>query len=215
MRSTTARVATAAAGAALALALAACSSSATTGGSSSDPNTITLAATTNEQPAMTAAIEAFKKANPGVDVKATYSALDQYQTTTRTQLSSGTAPDVVFVWPGDGNPMAMKTVAGANFLKDLSGESFASKLPDAVKKVAQIDGKTYIAPITFSGIGAVYNEGALTEAGPERPDHLERADPVLLRRQGQGQGRVCPRRRHPLEHPADQLCPHPHLGLRA
>ena len=107
-----ARVATAAAGVALALALTACSNSATTGGSSSDPNTITLAATTNEQPAMTAAIDAFKKANPGVDVKATYSALDQYQTTTRTQLSSGTAPDVVFVWPGDGNPMAMKTVAG-------------------------------------------------------------------------------------------------------
>ncbi len=164
-----ARVATAAAGVALALALTACSNSATTGGSSSDPNTITLAATTNEQPAMTAAIDAFKKANPGVDVKATYSALDQYQTTTRTQLSSGTAPDVVFVWPGDGNPMAMKTVAGANFLKDLSGESFAGKLPDAVKKVAQIDGKTYIAPITFSGIGAVYNEDALKELGLTAP----------------------------------------------
>ncbi len=169
MRSTTARVATAAAGVALALALAACSSTASTGGGSSDANTITLAATTNEQPAMTAAIDAFKKANPGVDVKATYSALDQYQTTTRTQLSSGTAPDVVFVWPGDGNPMAMKTVAGANFLTDLSGQSFASKLPDAVKKVAQIDAKTYIAPITFSGIGAIYNNTALTEAGLTAP----------------------------------------------
>ena len=163
----------------------------------------------------TAAIDAFKKANPGVDVKATYSALDQYQTTTRTQLSSGTAPDIVFVWPGDGNPMAMKTVAGANFLKDLSGQPFASKLPDAVKKVTQIDGKTYIAPITFSGIGAVYNEDALTEARPDRADHLDRADQVLLRRQGQGQGRLRPRRRHPVEHPADQLRPHPHPGLRA
>ncbi len=169
MRTTTTRVAAAAAGAALALALAACSSSASTGGGSTDANTITLAATTNEQPAMTAAIEAFKKANPGVDVKATYSALDQYQTTTRTQLSSGTAPDVVFVWPGDGNPMAMKTVAGANYLLDLSGQPFAAQQPDAVKKVTEIDGKTYIAPITFSGIGAVYNEDALKEVGLTAP----------------------------------------------
>lgn len=169
MRSTTARVATAALGAALALALAACSSSATSGGGSSDPNTITLAATTNEQPAMTAAIEAFKKANPGVDVKATYSALDQYQTTTRTQLSSGTASDIVFVWPGDGNPMAMKTVAGANFLLDLSDQAFVKELPEAVQKVTQIDGKTYIAPVTFSGIGAVYNEGTLAEVGLTPP----------------------------------------------
>lgn len=164
MRSTTARIATAAAGVALALALAACSSTASSGGGgSSDANTITLAATTNEQPAMTAAIEAFKKANPGVDVKATYSALDQYQTTTRTQLSSGTAPDVVLVWPGDGNPMAMKTVAGANFLLDLSDQAYVKNVPEAVQKVTQIDGKTYIAPITFSGIGAVYNEDALKE----------------------------------------------------
>lgn len=169
MRSTTTRVAAATAGVALALALTACSSSATGGGGSSDPNTITLAATTNEQPAMTAAIAKFKEANPGVDVKATYSALDQYQTTTRTQLSSGTASDIVFVWPGDGNPMAMKTVAGANFLLDLSDQSFSSELPDAVKKVTQIDGKTYIAPVTFSGIGAVYNEGTLAEVGLTPP----------------------------------------------
>ena len=164
-------VATAAAATALALALTACSSNApgASGGSSGDANTLTLAATTNEQPAMTAAIAKFKEANPGVNVNATYSALDQYQTTTRTQLSSGTAPDIVFVWPGDGNPMAMKTVAGGNFLMDLSGQAFAKNLPEAAQKVTNLDGKTYIAPITFSGIGAVYNEDAVTAAGLKTP----------------------------------------------
>jgi len=164
-------IATAVTAAALALTLAACSSNApgASGGNSGDANTLTVSGINNEQQALTAVIEKFKAENPGVDVKATFSALDQYQTTTRTQLSSGTASDIVYVWPGDGNPMAMKTLAAGNFLTDLSGQPFAQKIPESVQKVTNIDGKTYIAPIAFSGIGALYNDDALTAAGLKAP----------------------------------------------
>lgn len=151
---------------------AAVSLSACAGGSSSssgDAKTLTIAATTNEKPALDAVVAKFKEQNPGVDVKYTTSALDQYQTTTRTQLSSGTAPDVVFVWPGEGNPMATQVVAKAGYLEDLSNQSWANSFPSGIKPVTQYNGKTYSAAVTFSGIGAVYNMTAMNQAGLTPP----------------------------------------------
>ncbi|SEF32207.1 raffinose/stachyose/melibiose transport system substrate-binding protein [Amycolatopsis pretoriensis] len=149
---------------------------AVTAGCSSGPgsadggdNALTIAATTNEKPAMDAVVEEYKKANPGLDVHVTYAALDQYQTTVRTQLSSGTAPDVLFVWPGNGNPVTVTVAAGAGYLEDLSAHSWANQIPEGLKSVSQLKGKTYIAPVAFSGIGAVYNTTALTQAGLTAP----------------------------------------------
>ncbi|WP_299033341.1 ABC transporter substrate-binding protein [uncultured Pseudokineococcus sp.] len=163
---------------ALALALVgattACSSDVAGGGAAGgggDGQTLAVAATTNEQAAMDAVIADFEEANPGVTVNATYSALDQYQTTTRTQLSSGTAPDVLFVWPGDGNPVAVDVVAPAGYLEDLSDEEWVADLPDGIRPVVQdTEGATWIAPISFSGIGAVYNMTALEEVGLTPPE---------------------------------------------
>lgn len=147
--------------------VAACSSG--PGSASDDSGAVTVAATSNEKPALDAAIAAYEKANPGTDIQVTYAALDQYQTTVRTQLSSGTAADVLFVWPGNGNPVTMEVVSGAGYLEDLSARPWADQLPDGLKPVSQSDGKTWIAPVTFSGIGAVYNTGALREAGLSIP----------------------------------------------
>jgi raffinose/stachyose/melibiose transport system substrate-binding protein len=153
------------------LALSACSGgSGNAAGGGGDGKTVTLAATTNEKPALDAVVAKFKELNPGVDVQFTTSALDQYQTTTRTQLSSGTAPDVVFVWPGDGNPMATRVVAKGGFLEDLSGRPWANNYPAGIKPVTQYNGKTFSAPVTFSGIGAVYNMTAMKAAGLSAPD---------------------------------------------
>ncbi|MGM7774648.1 ABC transporter substrate-binding protein [Arthrobacter sp. KNU-44] len=155
---------------AAALGLTACSGGSSNAGvGAGDGKTLTLAATTNEKPALDAVVAKFKEQNPGVDVKYTTSALDQYQTTTRTQLSSGTAPDVVFVWPGDGNPMATRVVGKAGFLEDLSSQSWANSFPAGIKPVTQYNGKTYSASVTFSGIGAVYNMTAMTQAGLTPP----------------------------------------------
>ncbi|MEU1183178.1 extracellular solute-binding protein [Streptomyces sp. NPDC005820] len=150
--------------------LAACSggTEAGSGGSAGGSKTLTLASI--DQGSVEDVVKAFEKANPGVKVRYTTSGADQYQQQIRTQLSSGTAPDVMSVWPGNGNPGATYVLAEPGYLRDLSDQAWAAKLPEAIKSVAQYDGKTYTAVFGQNGIGAVYNEQAMTKAGLTPPD---------------------------------------------
>ncbi|MEV4033640.1 ABC transporter substrate-binding protein [Streptomyces umbrinus] len=163
-RTTTAVVATATAAALL----AACSGGTKAGSDGGGSKTLTLASI--DQGSVEDVVKAFEKANPGVKVRYTTSGADQYQQQIRTQLSSGTAPDVMSVWPGNGNPGATYVLAKPGYLRDLSDQPWAAKMPDAIKSVAQYEGKTYNAVFGQNGIGAVYNEQALAKAGLTPPD---------------------------------------------
>jgi raffinose/stachyose/melibiose transport system substrate-binding protein len=146
------------------LVLAACS-----GGTNAatDANTLTLASV--DQGSVEDVVKAFEDANPGVKVNFTTSGADQYQQQIRTQLASGTAPDVFSVWPGDGNPGATQVLAEPGYLKDLSDQPWVAKYPQVVSSVAQYKGKTYNAIFGVNGIGAVYNEDAMAKAGLTAP----------------------------------------------
>ena len=72
------------------------------------------------------------------------------------------------VWPGNGNPGATYVLAKPGYLLDLSDQPWAPSYPDAVKSVAQYEGKTYNAVFGLNGIGAVYNEQAMDEGRPDR-----------------------------------------------
>ena len=130
--------------------------------------TLTLASV--DQGSVEDVVKAFEAANPGVKVNFTTSGADQYQQQIRTQLASGTAPDVMSVWPGNGNPGATYVLAKPGYLVDLSDQPWAAKLPAAVKSVAQYEGKTYNAIFGLNGIGAVYNQQALDKAGLTPPN---------------------------------------------
>ncbi len=145
--------------------LAACSGG--TNAASGDANTLTLASV--DQGAVEDVVKAFEEANPGVKVNFTTSGADQYQRQIRTQLSSGTAPDVMSVWPGDGNPGATHVLAEPGYLRDLSDQPWVKDYPDVVADVAQFEGKTYNAVFGVNGIGAVYNQEAMTTAGLTAP----------------------------------------------
>jgi raffinose/stachyose/melibiose transport system substrate-binding protein len=149
--------------------LAACSggTNAASGKSSAGGGTLTLASV--DQGSIEDVVKAFEAANPGVTVRYTTSGADQYQQQIRTQLASGTAPDVMSVWPGNGNPGATYVLAKPGYLLDLSDQPWAAKLPEAVKTVAQYDGKTYNAVFGLNAIGAVYNRQALEKAGLTPP----------------------------------------------
>ncbi|RAO32626.1 hypothetical protein ONO23_03044 [Micromonospora noduli] len=144
---------------------AACSSGTNSG--SGDKNTLTLASV--DQGSIEDVVKAFEAANPGVKVNFTTSGADQYQAQIRTQLSSGTAPDVMTVWPGNGNPGATYVLSKPGYLLDLSDQPWAAKLPDSFKQVAQYEGKTYNALFGLNGIGAVYNDEALSKSGLKAP----------------------------------------------
>ncbi|WP_229068681.1 ABC transporter substrate-binding protein [Actinoplanes sp. DH11] len=148
--------------------LAACSSGTGSGsGAGGDNQTLTIASV--DQGSVEKVVDAFKAANPGVTVNLTTSGADQYQQQIRTQLSSGTAPDVMTVWPGNGNPGATYVIAKPGYLLDLSDQPWAGQLPESFKKVAQYEGKTYNALFGLNGIGAVYNDEAMTKAGLTAP----------------------------------------------
>ncbi len=147
---------------------AACSSGTNSGsGTGGDNKTLTLASV--DQGSVEDVIKAFEAANPGVKVNFTTSGADQYQAQIRTQLASGTAPDVMTVWPGNGNPGATYVLAKPGYLLDLSDQPWAAKLPDSFKQVAQYEGKTYNALFGLNGIGAVYNDEALAKSGLKAP----------------------------------------------
>ncbi|NNN29822.1 extracellular solute-binding protein [Streptomyces sp. S3(2020)] len=148
--------------------LAACSGGTGAGESGGGSKTLTLASI--DQGSVEDVVKAFEKANPGVKVRYTTSGADQYQQQIRTQLSSGTAPDVMSVWPGNGNPGATVVLAKPGYLRDLSDQPWAAKMPDAIKTVAQYEGRTYDAIFGQNGIGAVYNQQAMAKAGLTPPD---------------------------------------------
>ncbi|MFJ9588467.1 ABC transporter substrate-binding protein [Streptomyces acidicola] len=148
--------------------LAACGGGTKAGGSGGESTTLTLASI--DQGSVEDVVKAFEEANPGVKVRYTTSSADQYQQQIRTQLSSGTAPDVMSVWPGNGNPGAIHVLAKPGYLRDLSDQPWAAKLPDALKSVAQYEGKTYNAVFGQNGIGAVYNQQAMEKAGLTPPE---------------------------------------------
>jgi raffinose/stachyose/melibiose transport system substrate-binding protein len=146
--------------------VAACSGG-TNAGTSADSNVLTLASV--DQGSVEDVVKAFEAANPGVTVRFTTSGADQYQQQIRTQLASGTAPDVMSVWPGNGNPGATYVLAKPGYLLDLSDQPWAAKLPATAKTVAQYEGKTYNAIFGFNAIGAVYNQQAMDKAGLTAP----------------------------------------------
>src|SRR5689334_2909654 len=147
--------------------VAACSGGTNAASGSGTAKTLTVASV--DQGSIEDVVKAFEAANPGVKVNLTTAGADQYQQQIRTQLASGTAPDVMTVWPGNGNPGATFVLAKPGYLLDLSDQPWASKLPAGLKGVAQYNGKTYNAIFGVNGIGAVYNKEALDKAGLTAP----------------------------------------------
>jgi raffinose/stachyose/melibiose transport system substrate-binding protein len=155
------------AAAAAAALLAACGGGTNAASEGSAAQTLTIASV--DQGSLEDVVKAFKEANPGVEVRFTTSGADQYQQQIRTQLASGTAPDVMSVWPGNGNPAATYVLAEPGYLLDLSDQPWAGKYPETVKQVTQYEGKTYNAVFGLNGIGAVYNDQAMQRAGLTAP----------------------------------------------
>jgi raffinose/stachyose/melibiose transport system substrate-binding protein len=148
--------------------LGACANPNMAGGQGGE-NTLTISSTTNEKPGIEALVAEYRKTHPDLDIQVTTAGTDQYQTTIRTQLSAGTGPDVMFVWPGNGNPAALEVLHGAGYLEDITSLGFTDKVPETIRTVTQIDGKAFVAPISFSGIGAIYNTEAVQAAGLTPP----------------------------------------------
>lgn len=141
---------------------------ATTAGASTKA-TLKISALTSDRTAFEAVLAQYKKTHSSLDIKVTYADVAPYQSTLRTQLSAGTAADVIEVWPGNGNPGAIQVLAPYHFLKDLSKQPFAKREPAGIKPVTHVAGKLYTVPLGLSGLGPIYNMGALRKLGVGPP----------------------------------------------
>jgi raffinose/stachyose/melibiose transport system substrate-binding protein len=130
------------------------------GGSGSDDGLRLVGVADQQKP-----LEELTKAYGKVSFNASYAPTDQVQTSVRTQLGAGNAPDIHVVYPGNGSAMSMAQIADANLLADLSDQAWTKKIPDNFKPAFQKDGKTYIYSAGSSVIGAVYNKKVFAEAG--------------------------------------------------
>ncbi|MEV5890317.1 extracellular solute-binding protein [Nonomuraea fuscirosea] len=112
---------------------------------------------------------AYQKAKPTVRLTTSYAPTDQVQTSLRTQLGAGNAPDLHVVYPGNGSAMSMTQIAQAGLLADLSAQTWTQTIPTGFKPAFQLDGKTYLYSAGSSVIGAVYNKKVFERAGIDAP----------------------------------------------
>ncbi|HEY3561523.1 MAG TPA: extracellular solute-binding protein [Kribbella sp.] len=139
------------------------------GGSKSSGGTLKVIGVGDQEAGLRKVLDSYKAAHSGFDFNLSFAPADQVQTALRTQLGGGNAPDVHVVYPGNGSAMSMVQLSKAGLLADLSGQSWAQKVPAGFKGAFQSDGKTYIFSPGSSMLGAIYNKKAFATAGVQPP----------------------------------------------
>ncbi|MFV0254299.1 MAG: ABC transporter substrate-binding protein [Beutenbergiaceae bacterium] len=176
MKRKTSRISAVAAGfAAAALVAAGCAAPDTTGGGGdgggegSDANFLKIAWLGNEKAGIDAIVAAFQEENPDVEIVVTTADTAQYQATLRTELSTGTAADVMYVWPANGNTGAIRQLNAGEYLMDLSDQSWVEDYPDYIRDLTSDDGRVLVMAALATSFSPIYNQTVLDELGLQAP----------------------------------------------
>lgn len=119
--------------------------------------------------ALESAVNKFGAKYSGMRVRLNVASVDQLMATVRMQLTSGTAPDIVPVWPGSGVPLSVHQLAPTGYLEDLSAQSFAKNTPVFAKDVINVDNKLYWFANQPSVIGPIVNKRVWEKTGLSQP----------------------------------------------
>ncbi|BAC15380.1 hypothetical conserved protein [Oceanobacillus iheyensis HTE831] len=148
--------------------LVACSNSS----SGKDKNTLEIALwDENASEAVDASIEAFKKENPDIEVKVTYTPFAEYWTKLRTSLGGGSGPDIFWM-----NGPNFYEYVDSNLIENL--ETYIDDDPQFAKEnyyetvldLYSFEDELYAAPYFVDSIGLFYNKKLFDEAGVPYPD---------------------------------------------
>jgi raffinose/stachyose/melibiose transport system substrate-binding protein len=146
----------------------AASTGSSSGGSGSENLSITWNA--NELTGIKAVIAAFKKQNPKVNITLkTNDGQADAMTALRAELSAGTATDITWVWPGNGNAGAIDQLAPGDFFVNLNGQSWVKDYPASMSKEVGVDGKTVMMAPAQMAFTLIVNETALKKYGLTAP----------------------------------------------
>jgi len=134
-----------------------------------DPVSLTIASTTYFEKVLPELIDSYQEDHPNVEIEATFTPSADHAQVIGTQLSNGTASDIIGVSPGSASAQAVKTLAGQDFLVDLSDQPWVVNIPEDYVDYTTFDGKFYVPPISTIAIGAMYNMTELEARGLEIP----------------------------------------------
>ncbi|WP_328664943.1 ABC transporter substrate-binding protein [Streptomyces sp. NBC_00328] len=138
-------------------------------GSDTSDTEVSVRANITDKASMRAVVAAFHRARPGIHVNVSYADTNTLQKELPQQLRAGKAPDVFTVWPGSGNPASVLALKEDDFLEALSLRFFAGRIPDSMRPVTDGGVGTYLVPVTFSAVGAIYSAETLKAIGGTRP----------------------------------------------
>ncbi len=148
-----------------ALALAGCSGSGSTGGSAT---TSVWGLTADQKTVLQPSFDAWNKAHPDQQLKATYFGPDDYKTKIKTAVGAGSAPDIIYSWAGGTLDQYVKAGKVADLTKDIG--SARDKYLDGVFGQGVIDGKVYAVPMNaVTPVLMYYNKDVFTKAGVQPP----------------------------------------------
>lgn len=153
------------------LAAGACSTDETPGtaGESGATESVSIIASGSHQAGLEELITAYTAEHPEIDFSVTYAPTDELQTSVRTQLAAGNAPDIVAVYPGNGSAMSMAQLSDAGLLEDLSAQEWTSVIPDGFTSAFTSEGGVYVYSPGASVLGVIYSKSVFADNGIEVP----------------------------------------------
>jgi raffinose/stachyose/melibiose transport system substrate-binding protein len=124
---------------------------------------ITVLANVTDKSSMNSVVTAFHRQNPDIHVSVSFADTNTLQKELPGKLRNRKGPDVFTVWPGSGNPASVTALERDNLLEELALRRFNRTIPEGVRPVTDVLGVTYVVPMSFSAIGAIYSEHTLDE----------------------------------------------------
>jgi len=90
---------------------------------------------------------------------------DQYNTSIKTKLAAGEAPDIFRVWPRMGSAASIIDLSKAGYLADLSDLPFMGNITEGAREDMSNDGKVYGITKGIDMLGTYYNKDLFDKAG--------------------------------------------------
>ena len=139
-------------------------------GSSGGTASLTVVGVADEKDPLDLLTKAYTDSGAKVTFKTSYAPTDQVQTSVRTQLNGGNAPDIHVLYPGSGSAMSVADIGkNPGLLADLSSQSWTSLIPANLKSSFTANGKVNLFSAGLTVIGVIYNKSVFSAANVQIP----------------------------------------------
>jgi raffinose/stachyose/melibiose transport system substrate-binding protein len=121
------------------------------------------------EPAWSVLIKNFEHAYPNITVNVTYGSTADVSQVEATELAAGTGPDLLWVTPGCGSPVAVCVLAKAGDLAPMIDKPWAKRSLRLVTSLEKLNGALYAFQPIFSPYGVFTNDGLFAKLGLKVP----------------------------------------------